>query len=128
MATRETVTVLRRSTGGEPSSGATRMRMVTRGLSLIVMPVSVTSTIVPTALTPPAISSLAMTCLRAPTRASATPPQMEIIDALEASPRGAYCGAIGRLAPDGSAAFNVAIRTLTLQDGAKTARLGLGDR
>jgi len=51
---------------------------------------------------------------------------MEIIDALEASPRGAYCGAIGRLAPDGSAAFNVAIRTLTLRDGANTACLGLG--
>ncbi len=51
---------------------------------------------------------------------------MQIIDALEASPRGAYCGAIGRLAPDGSAAFNVAIRTLTLRAGAGTARLGLG--
>jgi para-aminobenzoate synthetase/4-amino-4-deoxychorismate lyase len=51
---------------------------------------------------------------------------MEIIDALEASPRGAYCGAIGRLAPDGEAAFNVAIRTLTLRDGAAIARLGLG--
>ena len=51
---------------------------------------------------------------------------MQIIDELEASPRGAYCGAIGRLAPDGSAAFNVAIRTLTLRDGDGTARLGLG--
>jgi para-aminobenzoate synthetase/4-amino-4-deoxychorismate lyase len=51
---------------------------------------------------------------------------MEIIDALEASPRGPYCGAIGRLAPDGEAAFNVAIRTLTLRDGANVARLGLG--
>ena len=51
---------------------------------------------------------------------------MEIIDALEASPRGAYCGAIGRLAPDGSASFNVAIRTLTLRSGATVARLGLG--
>ncbi len=51
---------------------------------------------------------------------------MEIIDALEASPRGPYCGAIGRLAPDGAAAFNVAIRTLTLRDGATVARLGLG--
>jgi para-aminobenzoate synthetase/4-amino-4-deoxychorismate lyase len=51
---------------------------------------------------------------------------MEIIDGLEASPRGSYCGAIGRLAPDGSASFNVAIRTLTLPAGAKTARLGLG--
>jgi para-aminobenzoate synthetase/4-amino-4-deoxychorismate lyase len=51
---------------------------------------------------------------------------MEIIDALEASPRGPYCGAIGKLAPDGEAAFNVAIRTLTLRDGATIARLGLG--
>ncbi len=51
---------------------------------------------------------------------------MEIIDALEASPRGPYCGAIGRLAPDGSASFNVAIRTLTLKSGATTAQLGLG--
>jgi para-aminobenzoate synthetase/4-amino-4-deoxychorismate lyase len=51
---------------------------------------------------------------------------MEIIDALEASPRGPYCGAIGRLAPGGTASFNVAIRTLTLRDGAKSARLGLG--
>jgi para-aminobenzoate synthetase / 4-amino-4-deoxychorismate lyase len=51
---------------------------------------------------------------------------MEIIDALEASPRGAYCGAIGRLAPDGAASFNVAIRTLTFRTGARTARLGLG--
>ena len=51
---------------------------------------------------------------------------MEIIDALEASPRGPYCGAIGRLAPDGGAAFNVAIRTLTLRSGERTARLGLG--
>ena len=44
----------------------------------------------------------------------------------EASPRGPYCGMIGRLAPDGEAAFNVAIRTLTLRDGATIARLGLG--
>ena len=51
---------------------------------------------------------------------------MEIIDGLEASPRGPYCGAIGRLAPDGSAAFNVAIRTLVLENGARSARLGLG--
>ncbi|HYI49688.1 MAG TPA: aminodeoxychorismate synthase component I [Allosphingosinicella sp.] len=51
---------------------------------------------------------------------------MEITDALEASPRGPYCGMIGRLAPDGEAAFNVAIRTLTLRDGARVAHLGLG--
>ena len=54
---------------------------------------------------------------------------MEIIHSLEPEPRGVYCGAIGRLAPDGEAAFNVAIRTLTLKAGGKratTARLGLG--
>lgn len=42
---------------------------------------------------------------------------MEIIAATERSPRGAYCGAVGHFAPDGSARFNVAIRTLTLSGG-----------
>ena len=51
---------------------------------------------------------------------------MEIIAGLEAAPRGAYSGAIGRLAPDGDAAFNVAIRTLVLKAGERMARLGLG--
>jgi len=51
---------------------------------------------------------------------------MEIIAALEAAPRSVYCGAIGRLAPDGEAAFNVAIRTLVLKAGERLARLGLG--
>jgi len=51
---------------------------------------------------------------------------MEIIAGLEASPRGPYCGAIGRLASGGEAAFNVAIRTLTLRAGETIARLGLG--
>jgi anthranilate/para-aminobenzoate synthase component I len=31
---------------------------------------------------------------------------MEVIGALEASPRGIYCGSIGYFAPDGSARFN----------------------
>lgn len=39
---------------------------------------------------------------------------MEILRHLESSARGAYCGAIGHFAPDGSARFNVAIRTLTV--------------
>lgn len=39
---------------------------------------------------------------------------MEILHELESSSRGAYCGAIGYFAPDGSARFNVAIRTLTI--------------
>lgn len=49
---------------------------------------------------------------------------MEVIDALEASPRGLYCGAIGHFAPDGSARFNVAIRTLTIEGEA--GELGIG--
>ncbi|MDW6025064.1 aminodeoxychorismate synthase component I [Mesorhizobium sp. BAC0120] len=39
---------------------------------------------------------------------------MEVIRALEAGPRGAYCGAIGWIAPDGPMRFNVAIRTISL--------------
>jgi len=49
---------------------------------------------------------------------------MEILRALEAGPRGPYCGAIGYFAPDGSARFNVAIRTLTIT-GAR-GELGIG--
>jgi para-aminobenzoate synthetase / 4-amino-4-deoxychorismate lyase len=51
---------------------------------------------------------------------------MEIIAALEREQRGPYTGSIGRLAPDGEAAFNVAIRTLVLEDGGGVARIGLG--
>jgi para-aminobenzoate synthetase/4-amino-4-deoxychorismate lyase len=48
---------------------------------------------------------------------------MEILRALETSPRRAYCGAIGYFAP-GEARFNVAIRTLTVMDG--MGELGIG--
>jgi para-aminobenzoate synthetase component 1 len=52
---------------------------------------------------------------------------MEIIRELEPEPRGAYCGAIGWAAPDGRAAFNVAIRTLTLwPDGEALLNVGGG--
>ena len=51
---------------------------------------------------------------------------MEIIDEVELGPRGAYTGSIGRIDPCGDAAFNVAIRTLHLQNGAQTATIGLG--
>lgn len=44
---------------------------------------------------------------------------------VEPGARGLYTGSIGRIDADGDAAFNVAIRTLTL-DGAGGARLGLG--
>jgi para-aminobenzoate synthetase / 4-amino-4-deoxychorismate lyase len=51
---------------------------------------------------------------------------MEIIDELEDSPRGVYCGSIGRIDADGEAAFNVAIRTFRLNEQTKQASLGLG--
>lgn len=41
---------------------------------------------------------------------------MEIIREVEPYPRGAYCGAMGWMAPDGRASFNVGIRTLRLFD------------
>jgi para-aminobenzoate synthetase component 1 len=41
---------------------------------------------------------------------------MEIIEELEPTRRGPYCGAIGYLAADGSMQFNVAIRTMIVKD------------
>ena len=49
---------------------------------------------------------------------------MQLINELEQSKRGAYCGAIGMFSPDGSAKFNVAIRTLTLHG--QRGELGVG--
>jgi para-aminobenzoate synthetase/4-amino-4-deoxychorismate lyase len=49
---------------------------------------------------------------------------MEILRGLETSRRGAYCGAVGCFHPDGSARFNVAIRTLTITGD--RGELGLG--
>jgi para-aminobenzoate synthetase/4-amino-4-deoxychorismate lyase len=51
---------------------------------------------------------------------------MEVIAEVEPDARGPYTGAIGRIGPDGSAAFNVAIRTLVLDDGGDKAVMGLG--
>lgn len=52
---------------------------------------------------------------------------MEIISDLERAPRGVYCGAIGYVAPDGHAQFNVAIRTLTVMpDGRVCGGVGGG--
>ncbi|HZF44036.1 MAG TPA: aminodeoxychorismate synthase component I [Sphingomonadaceae bacterium] len=51
---------------------------------------------------------------------------MEAIAALEPGGRGAYTGSMGWIAPNGDAAFNVAIRTLTLRRGAHEAVMGLG--
>ncbi|MDG6080122.1 aminodeoxychorismate synthase component I [Erythrobacter litoralis] len=54
---------------------------------------------------------------------------MELLGGVEREPRGPYCGAIGRIGPDGDAAFNVAIRTLRLteiENGRGKAVLGVG--
>ncbi len=52
---------------------------------------------------------------------------MEIIAEQEGRPRGAYCGALGVIAPDGDMRFNVAIRTLTLgPDGELVCPVGSG--
>jgi para-aminobenzoate synthetase/4-amino-4-deoxychorismate lyase len=54
---------------------------------------------------------------------------MELIDSTERDARGPYCGAIGRIDPNGDAAFNVAIRTLRLtpsEHGRGRAVLGVG--
>jgi para-aminobenzoate synthetase component I len=50
---------------------------------------------------------------------------MEIIRELETAPRGAYCGALGYVAPNGDARFSVGIRTLTIgAGGAATLNVG----
>lgn len=51
---------------------------------------------------------------------------MQRIRQLEEGPRGVYCGAVGYAAPDRHAVFNVAIRTLELQDGSGTMGVGSG--
>ncbi|MEP1231095.1 MAG: aminodeoxychorismate synthase component I [Litorimonas sp.] len=51
---------------------------------------------------------------------------MEIIHELESGPRGPYCGAIGFIAPDNSACFNVAIRTAVLDQGELRYDVGSG--
>jgi para-aminobenzoate synthetase component I len=52
---------------------------------------------------------------------------MEIIREVEPAPRGAYCGAMGWMAPDGRAAFAVTIRTLSVfPEGEVTLNVGGG--
>ena len=46
---------------------------------------------------------------------------MEIIHEVETHARGAYCGAMGWMAPDGRASFNVGIRTLRLFGSGRVA-------
>ena len=52
---------------------------------------------------------------------------IEIIRELETEPRGVYTGSIGFFAPDGTACFNVAIRTVAIDaDGAGEIGIGSG--
>lgn len=51
---------------------------------------------------------------------------MQIIDELEPVPRGPYCGAIGWIAANGTMEFNVAIRTMIIQDGLAHISVGGG--
>jgi len=51
---------------------------------------------------------------------------MEIIQELEAGPRGAYTGSIGWLAPDGSLDLNILIRTIELGPAELRFRAGAG--
>lgn len=52
---------------------------------------------------------------------------MEILHRIEQTPREAYCGSIGYVAPSGEMLFNVAIRTITLfDDGKATFNVGGG--
>jgi len=51
---------------------------------------------------------------------------MQIIDELEKEQRGVYTGAIGYLAPDGSAVFNVPIRTVRLWGNRGEMGIGAG--
>ena len=50
----------------------------------------------------------------------------EIIHALEGTPRGIYCGAIGYITPDHRAVFNVPIRTVTMDRVSGMAQCGVG--
>ena len=51
---------------------------------------------------------------------------MEIIAALEKTPRGPYCGAVGYIKPGGDAVFNVAIRSVVLTTKTGAMECGLG--
>jgi len=51
---------------------------------------------------------------------------IEVIDAVEPFARGIYTGSVGWIDPEGDAAFNVAIRTICVEEGSSVGRLGLG--
>jgi para-aminobenzoate synthetase / 4-amino-4-deoxychorismate lyase len=51
---------------------------------------------------------------------------MRLIASIEHAPRGVYCGAIGFVAPNGDAIFNVAIRTAAIDTHTRRTEFGVG--
>ena len=51
---------------------------------------------------------------------------MEVIEDLEPTRRGVYCGSVGYIGFDGDAEFNIAIRSLHLKDGGLDYQVGSG--
>lgn len=51
---------------------------------------------------------------------------MRIISGLEPNPRDIYCGTIGIMEPNGDSTFNVAIRSILIDDGTGVAEYGVG--
>lgn len=51
---------------------------------------------------------------------------MKIINSLETEPRGVYTGGVGFFAPNGEAVFNVAIRTVLIDNKTRKAEMGIG--
>lgn len=51
---------------------------------------------------------------------------MQIINEIEQHPRGVYCGAIGYISPENESVFNVAIRTIELNDNKGVMGVGSG--
>jgi para-aminobenzoate synthetase component I len=51
---------------------------------------------------------------------------MQIINELEPTPRGPYCGAVGYISDSGHATFNIAIRTALLREGTLSYSVGAG--
>ncbi len=51
---------------------------------------------------------------------------MEIIDELEPNRRSVYTGAIGYFSRGGTSAFNIAIRTILVEDGRASFQVGGG--
>lgn len=85
-----------------------------------------TSTV--TAVTRPGLSLAALLSALFPCGSVTGAPKrraMELIAALEAAPRGWYCGALGLIQPGGATTFNVPIRTVEAQAGQRL-RAGVG--